>query len=78
MVNTGGYADVYPVIYFAQDAYGIVPLKGKAAISLLVVNAKPASGDALGQRGSVGWKTMQGSVILNDLWMYRLEAAATL
>ena len=78
MVNTGGFADVYPVIYFAKDAYGIVPLKGKAAISLMVVNPKAVSGDPLGQRGSVGWKTMQGSVILNDLWMYRLEVAATL
>lgn len=78
MVNTGGFADVYPIIYFAKDSYGIVPLKGKAAISLMVVNPKAVSGDPLGQRGSVGWKTMQNSVILNDLWMYRLEAAATL
>ena len=78
MVNTASVADVYPVIYFAQDCFGIVPLKGKAAISLMVVNPKAVSGDWLGQRGSVGWKTMQGSIILNDLWMYRLECAATL
>src|SRR3990167_7948987 len=78
MVNTASVADVYPVIYFAQDCFGIVPLKGKAAISLMVVNPKAVSGDPLGQRGSVGWKTMQGSIILNDLWMYRLECAATL
>ena len=78
MVNTGGYADVYPVLYFAKDAYGIVPLKGKSAVSLMVVNPKATSGDPLGQRGSVGWKLYNGSVILNDLWMYRLEVAATL
>jgi N4-gp56 family major capsid protein len=78
MVNTGGYADVYPVIYFAKDFFGIVPLKGKAAISLLVVNPKPVAGDQLGQRGSVGWKTTQTAVILNDLFGYRLEVAATL
>lgn len=78
MVNTASVADVYPVIYFAQDCFGIVPLKGKAAVSLMVVNPKPVSGDNLGQRGSVGWKTMQGAIILNDLWMYRLECAATL
>ena len=76
MVNTASVADVYPVIYFAQDCFGIVPLKGKAAVSLMVVNPKAVSGDPLGQRGSVGWKTMQGSIILNDLWMYRLECAA--
>jgi N4-gp56 family major capsid protein len=77
MVNTSSVADVYPVIYFAQDCFGLVPLKGKAAVSLMVVNPKAVSGDPLGQRGSVGWKTMQGSIILNDLWLYRLECAAT-
>lgn len=75
--TTGTSADVYPVVYFAQNFYGIVPLKGKAAVSLMVVNPKPVSGDPLGQRGSVGWKTMQTAVILNDLWGYRLEVAAT-
>ena len=75
--TTGVYADVYPIIYIAKDAYGIVPLKGKAAISLMVVNPKPISGDPLGQRGSVGWKTAQTAQILNDLWLYRLEVAAT-
>lgn len=75
--TTGSVADVYPVIYFARDAYGIVPLKGKSAMSIMVVNPKPASGDPLGQRGTAGWKTMQNSVILNDLWMVRAEVAAT-
>lgn len=77
MINTTGVADVYPVIYFATNFFGIVPLKGKAAVSLMVVNPKPTAGDQLGQRGSVGWKTTQTAVILNDLWGYRLEVAAT-
>ena len=78
MISTSGtYADVYPVIYISRDAYGIVPLKGKGAVSLSVVNPKPAPGDALGQRGTVGWKTTQTALILNDLWLYRLEVAAT-
>jgi len=77
MINTAGTADVYPVIYFATNFFGIVPLKGKAAVSLMVVNPKPTAGDQLGQRGSVGWKTTQTAVILNDLWGYRLEVAAT-
>lgn len=79
MVSTlGTSTDVYPVVYFAANFYGIVPLKGKAAVTLSVVNPKPASGDPLGQRGTVGWKTAQTAVILNDLWGYRLEVAATL
>lgn len=75
--TTGTSADVYPVVYLARDAYGIVPLKGKSALSIAVVNPKPVSGDPLGQRGSAGWKTMQNSVILNDAWMVRAEVAAT-
>lgn len=75
--TTGTSADVYPVVYFAQNFFGIVPLKGKAAVSLMVVNPKPTAGDQLGQRGSVGWKTTQTAIILNDLWGYRLEVAAT-
>jgi N4-gp56 family major capsid protein len=75
--TTGTVSDVYPVIYFARDAYGIVPLKGKNALSIAFVNPKPAPGDPLGQRGSASWKTMQTSVILNDAWLARLEVAAT-
>lgn len=75
--TTGTSADVYPVLYIARDAYGIVPLKGKNAMSLMVVNPKAAAGDPLAQRGTVGWKMMQNSVILNDLWLVRAEVAAT-
>jgi N4-gp56 family major capsid protein len=69
--------DVYPVLYIARDAYGIVPLKGKNAITPMVVNPKPSDSDPLAQRGHVSWKSMQTAVILNDLWMARLEVAAT-
>jgi len=70
--------DVYPVMYFGRDAYGIIALKGKFAITPLVLNPNtPRGGDPLGQRGSIGWKTMQGTVILNDAWMAVLEVACT-
>lgn len=78
MVSTGGsLADVYPVLFIAKDAYGIVPLKGKDSLSIMVVNPKPAVGDPLAQRGTAGWKTMQTAVILNDAFMVRAEVAAT-
>ena len=70
-------ADVYPVLFLAKDAYGIVPLKGKASISIMVVNPKPVAGDPLGQRGTAGWKVMQNAVILQDAFMVRAEVAAT-
>lgn len=75
--TSGTSADVYPILYLARDAFGIVPLKGKESIKPMVVNPKPAPGDPLAQRGSVGWKAWNATVILMDAWMARLEAAAT-
>ncbi|PFH12850.1 N4-gp56 family major capsid protein [Burkholderia sp. JKS000303] len=75
--TSGTSADVYPVLYLGRDAYGIVPLKGKDSLVPMVVNPKPAAGDPLAQRGTVGWKAMTAAVILNDCWMARLEVAAT-
>ena len=75
--TSGTDADVYPVLFLARDAYGIVPLKGKDSLVPMVVNPKPAPGDPLGQRGTIGWKAMTTAVILNDAWLARLEVAAT-
>lgn len=76
--STGGTNwDVYPIIYLARDAFGIVPLKGKDSITPMVVNPKPAPGDPLGQRGTVGWKAWQAAVILQDAFMIRAEVCAT-
>lgn len=69
--------DVYPILYFARDAFGIVPLKGKSSMTPMVVNPKPAPGDPLAQRGTVGWKLWTGTVILQDAFMARLEVGAT-
>jgi N4-gp56 family major capsid protein len=77
LLATGGIADVYPVMYFGKDAYGTIALKGKYAITPIVINPVPSKSDPLGQRGSVSWKTMQTTVILNDAWMAVLETGAT-
>ena len=74
--TSGTSADVYPVLYLGQDAYGIVALKGGTSITPTVVNPKPSDSDPLGQRGHAGWKSMQGAIILNDAWMIRAEVAA--
>ncbi|MET3134960.1 N4-gp56 family major capsid protein [Oxalobacteraceae bacterium GrIS 1.11] len=78
MLSTSGTnADVYPVLYLAANAYGIVALKGMFAVTPMVVNPKPSDSDPLGQRGHAAFKTMQTAVILNDFWMVRVEASAT-
>jgi N4-gp56 family major capsid protein len=75
--TTGTSADIYPVLYFGRDAFGIVPLKGKSSMTPMVVNPKPAAGDPLAQRGTVGWKLWTATVILQEAFMARLEVGAT-
>ena len=77
MRTSGDHIDVYPILVFGRDAYGLVPLKGKSSMTPMVVNPKPAPGDPLAQRGTVGWKLWTGTVILQDAFMARLEVAAT-
>jgi len=78
MVNDGSNVDVYPVVYVAKDAYGLIPLKGANAITPKVLNPDtPRGGDPLGQKGSVGWKTYFVAKILNESWTHRLEVAAS-
>ncbi len=77
VLETGSNADVYPILIFARDAYGIVPLKGKASIVPMVVNAKPSDSDPLAQRNHASWKAMQTTIILADHNMVRLECAVT-
>ena len=75
--TSGTNADVYPILFFGRDAFGIVPLKGKSSMTPMVVNPKPAPGDPLAQRGTVGWKLWTATVILQEAFMARLECAAT-
>lgn len=78
MLSTAGIlADVYPVLFLGRDAYGLIALKGQYALTPMVVNPKPSDSDPLAQRGSVSWKAYQTCVILNDLFMARLEVGAT-
>lgn len=75
--TSGTNADVYPILFIARDSFGIVPLKGRDSITPMVVNPKPAPGDPLAQRGTVGWKAWQSAVILQDAYLVRCEVAAT-
>jgi len=52
-------------------------MQGQNAIEIGVVNPKKTTDDPLGQRGLVSWKTWQGIVILNQLFMARGEVACT-
>lgn len=73
--TTGVKCDVYPLLVFGKDAYGVVQLAGKNAMETLISNPRPQAGDPLAQRGTQGWKGWNGCVILNDYWMLRMEVA---
>ena len=76
--NLGTSADVYPILYLGKEAYGIVPLRGVGSVSPTILRAGVKSkSDPLGQRGYVGWKTWHTAVILNQVWMARLECAVS-
>lgn len=76
--SVGAAPDVYPILIVGQNAYGIVPLQGANAVTPMVKNpGQPSVGDPVGQIGFVSWKTWQTAVILNNLWMARLETVAT-
>lgn len=79
MVSVGGVrVDVYPVIVIAREAFGIVPLSGKGAITPIVLNPNnPNGADPLGQRGWTGWKAYNACTILNQAWIVRIESAAS-
>lgn len=78
MLSTSGTsADVYPILFVAKDAYGLVPFKNASAITPVVLNPTPSASDPLGQRGHVAWKSMQAAVILNQAWMVRAEVAVS-
>lgn len=76
--TSGSKADVYPIVVVAQEAYGLVPLKGKGAVVPRVLNPDSIDkSDPLGQRGYVGWKTWFAATILNQTWVSRIEVAAS-
>ena len=76
--TTGTNADVYPIIICAKEAYGLVPLKGKGAITPRIIQPDSIDkSDILGQRGYVGWKAYFNAIVLNQTWLVRLECAAS-
>jgi len=75
--NASNQAHVYPILYIARDAYALVALKGKDAITPMVVNPTPSDSDPMAQRGHVSWKAMSTTKILNDAFLYRVEVACT-
>lgn len=74
----GADVDVYPILVMGQDAYGVTPLRGMDSVSVTVKNPTPTYEDPLAQRGFASWKMWYSAVRLQEEWMVRIEAAASL
>jgi len=76
--NTAGVADVYAVLIFGRDAYGITELEGEGLRTIIKPLGSAGTSDPLDMWASVGWKAYQTIKILNDAFMVRIECAAAL
>ena len=69
--------DVYPILFFAKESFGCIPLRGHSAVKPMVLNpGVPRATDELGQRGSIGWKMYFACKVLNEAWLRRAEVVA--
>jgi N4-gp56 family major capsid protein len=73
--STGGFIDVYQCLIFGQNAYGKVPLNGRSH-EVMVTGLEASHANPLGQFGTIGWKSMQTLVLLNETFMTRYECGA--
>lgn len=66
--------DVHCTVIFGKDAYGVIDLENGALESIIKPRGSAGAFDPLDQRSTVGAKvTGFAAVILNDLWIVRIE-----
>ncbi len=73
--STKAALPVHAALVFGKDAYGVVDVDGKGAVQLIVKpHGSSGTADPLDQRATVGAKvTAYAAVILNDLWLVKIE-----
>ena len=65
--------NVYSTLIIADNAYGVVPLAGKALQNIVKALGSAGTADALDQRATSGWKAITTTAILNESWILRIE-----
>lgn len=71
--GAAGTVDVYQSLFFGRDAFGIVGLDGHNLQTIHKALGSAGTADPLNQQGSMGWKVMFTTVILNQAFMIRVE-----
>ena len=76
--SDGASADVYPILICGMNAYACVPLRGFGSMEPKIIPPSMRSkSDPLEQRGYAATKWWFLCMITNELWMARLEVAAS-
>lgn len=68
--------DVYSTLIIAQNAYGVTEITGLGLKHIVKQLGSGGTSDPLDQRSTVGWKAMQGAVILVNQYMVRIETTS--
>ena len=71
--------DVHSTLIFGKDAYGVVDVAGSGALQIIIKpHGSAGTQDPLDQRATVGAKVAAyTAVILNELWLLRIEHAVS-
>ena len=73
-----GSADVYCTMIIGKGAYGVADIEGSKKTKTIVKPLGSAgTSDPLDQRATIGWKSLFGTVRLDELSMVRVETGAT-
>lgn len=67
--------DVYSTLILGRDAYGITRISGEALRNIVKPLGSAGTADPLDQRTTSGWKAYKTAIILQQLFMVRIEHA---
>lgn len=76
-LGSGGTVDVYTVMVFGRNAFGIVDLAGHNLQTIFKPLGSAGTADPLNQQSSMGWKVTFGVKRLQESFMLRYECAAS-
>jgi N4-gp56 family major capsid protein len=72
-----GGINVYSTLFFGKNAYGTLELESMGMETIYHPKGSAGAADPLNQLWTHGWKVTHAIKILQDLFMLRLEHAAT-
>lgn len=70
-----GSVDVYVTLMMGSDAYGVTRVSGEAMKNIVKPLGSAGTADPLDQRATSGWKATHTALILQQLWLLRIEHA---